>query len=109
MIIRNAENICADEIEGILLRDPWIVDAAVIGVSDERTGERGATVLVIDGPPVALAELALHCADCGLAAFKSLELVEVAPALPRNSMGEILKDDLRKRYAAQRAYSSGPT
>ena len=40
VIIRNAENIAALEVEDVLLRHAAVVDVAVIGVPDARTGER---------------------------------------------------------------------
>ena len=46
IVIRNAENISALEIEDVLLRHPEIEDVAVIGLPDPRTGERLCAVLV---------------------------------------------------------------
>ena len=45
-IIRNAENISALEIEGVLATHPAVADVAVIGVPDPRTGERVCAVVV---------------------------------------------------------------
>ena len=45
-IIRNAENISALEIEGVLATHPAVADVAVIGVPDARTGERVCAVVV---------------------------------------------------------------
>ena len=44
-IIRNAENISALEIEGVLATHPAVADVAVIGVPDARTGERVCAVV----------------------------------------------------------------
>ena len=57
IIIRNAENISALEIGDILLRHPHIADVAVIGLPDERTGERVCAVVVPEtGRTITLAE-----------------------------------------------------
>ena len=45
-IIRNAENISALEIEGVLATHPAVADVAVIGVPDARTGERVCAVVI---------------------------------------------------------------
>ena len=46
VIIRNGENISAVELEDVLLRHPDIVDVAVLGLPDARTGERVCAVVV---------------------------------------------------------------
>ncbi len=61
-IIRNAENISALEIEGVLATHPAVADVAVIGVPDPRTGERVCAVVVAEaGAQLALSSLAEHC------------------------------------------------
>ena len=47
IIIRNAENLSAQEIENVLIEHPAIADIAVVGVPDERTGERACAVVVL--------------------------------------------------------------
>jgi cyclohexanecarboxylate-CoA ligase len=95
VIIRNAENISAAEVEGVLLRHPGVVDAAVVGEPDTRTGERVCAVVVArPGAKVTLAELVEHCRAEGLARIKCPERLEVVAQLPRSPMGKVLKRTL---------------
>lgn len=98
-IIRNAENISALEIEGVLATHPGIADVAVIGVPDERTGERVCAVIVARSDAnVTLSSLFEYCQAHGLSKHKSPERLEVVEALPRNLTGKVLKNELRARF-----------
>ena len=102
VIIRNAENVSAQEVEAVMLRHPDIADASVFGLPDARTGESVCAVVVTaGGAPIALDDVATHCARHGLARHKIPERVETVAALPRNAMGKVLKDDLRGGLLAQ--------
>ena len=97
IIIRNAENISALEIEEVLVQHPSVADVAVVGVPDERTGERACAVVVL-APGVeslTIPELARHCTAAGLAKLKIPEQLEIVEGLPRNPMGKVLKHVLR--------------
>jgi acyl-CoA synthetase (AMP-forming)/AMP-acid ligase II len=102
IIIRNAENISAVEVENVLHQHPSIADVAVVGLPDARTGERACAVVVLaeGAEPLTLAELAAHCADHGLARQKTPEQLEVVDSLPRNSMGKLLKHEVRRALTA---------
>lgn len=97
VIIRNAENISALEIEDVLLRHPAIVDVAVIGLPDARTGERVCALLVTDGSPLDVDAVAEHCIAEGLARFKCPEQVELVDQLERNGMGKLVKQAIRAK------------
>ena len=98
IIIRNAENISAIEVEDVLLRHPNIVDVAVVGLPDSRTGERLCAVIVPSGnATLDVAAIAAHCQSNGLAKMKWPEQVEIVPALERNAMGKLLKVRIRER------------
>ncbi|MGV0643703.1 AMP-binding protein [Mycolicibacterium sp. XJ2546] len=97
-IIRNAENISALEIEGVLASHPAVEDVAIIGVPDPRTGERVCAVVVATSD-VTLSDLAEHCQASGLSKHKSPERLEVVDELPRNLTGKVLKNELRARFA----------
>ncbi|MBE1549397.1 acyl-coenzyme A synthetase/AMP-(fatty) acid ligase [Mycobacterium sp. OAS707] len=102
-IIRNAENISALEIEGVLATHPAVADVAVIGVPDLRTGERVCAVVVTQpGSDITLAALGEHCQARGLSRHKSPERLEIIEALPRNLTGKVMKNELRARFGAQR-------
>ena len=51
IIIRNGENISPKEIEDILVGHPGIAEIAIVGVPDERTGERACAVIVAADRP----------------------------------------------------------
>jgi cyclohexanecarboxylate-CoA ligase len=96
IIIRNAENISAVEVEEMLYRHSAVAEAAVLGLPDSRTGERVVAVVVPrTGRKVELSDIRDHCRLEGLAIQKCPEQLAVVDALPRNAMGKVLKQDLR--------------
>jgi acyl-CoA synthetase (AMP-forming)/AMP-acid ligase II len=96
VIIRNAENVSASEVEGVIASHPAVVDVSVVGVADDRTGERVCAVVVLrTGHELTLVDLFEHCESHGLARFKCPERIEVMTDLPRNPMGKVLKEELR--------------
>ncbi len=100
IIIRNAENLSAQEMEDVLAEHPSVADVAVIGLPDQRTGERACALIVL-APGVeslTIPELAEHCIAKGLAKQKIPEQLEIVDELPRNPMGKVLKHLLRSQY-----------
>ncbi|MFY2859881.1 AMP-binding enzyme [Mycobacterium sp. THU-M104] len=96
VIIRNGENISAKEVEDLLADHPGIAEIAVVGLPDERTGERACAVIVAAGarrPDVA--SLLALLQSKGVAQFKAPEQVVVWDALPKNDAGKILKHRIR--------------
>ena len=97
MVLRGGENVSCLEVEGALAKHPDILEAAVIGIPDERLGERvGVAVLLRDGATLddeaLVAFLKPH-----LAAFKIPERIwRMDGPLPRGGTGKIDKPGLRK-------------
>jgi cyclohexanecarboxylate-CoA ligase len=99
IIIRNAENLSAQEIEDVLAEHPAVADVAVVGVPDPNTGERACAiaVLAVGYETLTIPELAEHCSAAGLAKQKIPEQLVTVDELPRNAMGKVLKHILRKQ------------
>jgi len=98
LIIRGGENISPGEIEGCLTSHPAIEEAAVIGVPDNEWGEVVKAVVVLKpGAALTAPELKEYC-KARLASFKAPQYVAAVHELPRNAMGKVLKNDLRKMY-----------
>ena len=96
IIIRNGENISPKEIEDILVGHAGIAEIAVVGVPDERTGERACAVIVASAQPSPdLAGLRDLLMREGVAKFKVPEQVEIWEALPKNDAGKVLKHQIR--------------
>ena len=99
IIIRGGENIPVYEVENALFRHPAVVDVAVIGVPDERLGERTCAVLVGDGPDrPGFEELKAFCLEQGLSKHYLPERMEFIDALPKTASGKIKKFELRERF-----------
>jgi fatty-acyl-CoA synthase len=95
MVISGGENVYPAEIEDVLHAHPAVVEAAVVGVPDERWGEACAAFVVLREAGAATAdELREHC-RARLARFKVPKTFCVVPSLPRSSMGKVLTDELR--------------
>jgi long-chain acyl-CoA synthetase len=88
LIIRGGANVYPAEVERVLLEAPGIVACAVVGVPDERLGER--VVALVEGATVDEDEVRSHCV-ANLARYKVPERFVVVEALPRNAMGKIVR------------------
>jgi acyl-CoA synthetase (AMP-forming)/AMP-acid ligase II len=100
MIITGGENVYSAEVENAVAKHPAVAQVAVIGVPDEKWGERVHAVMVLkDGFTIDAAELRAHCKEL-IANYKVPRSAEVVDALPTSGAGKILKRDLRKKYWA---------
>ncbi|MBL8318772.1 MAG: AMP-binding protein [Burkholderiaceae bacterium] len=101
MIISGGENVSPAEVEAVLLDCAEIAEAAVVGRPDERWGE---VVVAVVAPKSGAAIEPAHVFGLfqgRLARFKHPKDLLVVDALPRNALGKVLKDDVRKLVAAR--------
>jgi long-chain acyl-CoA synthetase len=105
MIVSGGENIYPAEVENVILSHPTLVDAAVIGVPDEKWGETVKAIVVL-APGATLDESGVisHCRE-NLAHYKCPTSIDVVEVLPRNPSGKVLKRELRAPYWADRGRS----
>jgi cyclohexanecarboxylate-CoA ligase len=97
IIIRGGENIPVVEVEGLLYRHPAIAEVAIVGVPDERLGERAcAYVKLREGAALDFAGMAAYLAGQQMARQYIPERLEIVPELPRTPSGKIQKFRLRE-------------
>ncbi|TMF71283.1 MAG: long-chain-fatty-acid--CoA ligase [Chloroflexi bacterium] len=100
VIISGGENISSIEVEGVLLRHPAVLEAAIVGLPHERWGEAPfAYVVLKPGASATEAELIAFTRD-RLAHFKAPHGVTFVDELPKTATGKIQKFVLRKGAAA---------
>jgi acyl-CoA synthetase (AMP-forming)/AMP-acid ligase II len=102
VIIRKGENISAKEVEDHVFTHPDIADVAVVGVPDDRVGERCCAVLVLKPERTApdVRALGEFLRGRGLMTQKWPEQVDVVAALPRNAAGKVLKHEIVRALRA---------
>ncbi len=94
VIIRGGANVYPAEVERVLREAPGVAACAVLGVPDERLGERVVAVVEVS-PDAELDEAAVreHCL-AQLAKYKVPERLVRVDALPRNAMGKVVRREL---------------
>ena len=98
LIISGGYNVYPAEIEGLINALPGVAESAVVGVPDADFGEVGVA-LVIAKPGARLDAAGILAAlKAGIANFKVPKRCFVVPELPRNAMGKVQKNVLRRQY-----------
>ena len=95
IIISGGENISTVEVEQAIVAHPDVADVAVVGVPDEKWGERPkAFVLLRPGAALSAEDLIAHTRSL-LAGYKVPRDIEFASDLPRTPTGKVRKNELR--------------
>jgi long-chain acyl-CoA synthetase len=98
LIISGGVNIYPAEIEAVLIRHPAMLDVAVIGIPDDEFGEQVKAICELKrGHRVDIDELRQFATE-HLASYKRPKSFEFVGELPRNTMGKVLKRELRDPY-----------
>jgi len=94
MALVSGFNVYPTEIENIIAEIPGIVEVAVIGVPDEKTGEAVKAFVVRSRDDLSGSEVQIYC-HSNLAAYKVPKYVEFIDELPKSTVGKILRRELR--------------
>ncbi len=98
MIVTGGENVYSTEVENVLYEHPAVLEAAVIGIPDEKWGEAvHACIVLKEGMTATAEEIIAFCKE-NLARYKAPKSVEFLDALPRTGSGKIYKKGLRDKY-----------
>jgi long-chain acyl-CoA synthetase len=101
MIVSGGENVYSAEVENALYEHAGVLEAAVIGVPDERWGEAVQAIVVPkEGADLTQEAIIEHCRTL-IAGYKVPKNVVIQDEpLPKSGPGKILKTELRKPYWA---------
>ncbi len=95
MIVVSGFKVFPNEIEDVLTMHPDVLEAAAIGVPDERSGEVVKVVIVPKTPTLTEAEVLAHCKR-HLTGYKLPRVIEFrSEPLPKSNIGKILRRELR--------------
>jgi long-chain acyl-CoA synthetase len=94
MILVSGFNVYPNEIEQIVTLHPGVLECAVVGVSDARTGEAVKLFVVKQDPALAEEDLSDYC-KTNFTAYKRPKYIEFRDELPKSNVGKILRRELR--------------
>lgn len=101
MYISGGENVYPAEVENVLARHPAILEAAIVGVTDEKWGEVGHAFVQLrpEAASVSAAEVIQFC-RASLAGYKTPRHVTFVAEFPRSAAGKIKKHELAPQASA---------
>lgn len=95
MILVSGFNVYPNEIEDVVAAHPKVLEAAAIGVLNEKTGEAVKLFIVKKDESLTKEELIDYCKE-NLTAYKVPKLIEFRTELPKTNVGKILRKNLRE-------------
>ncbi len=95
MVIVSGFNVYPNDVEAVASSCPGVAECACVGTPDDKTGEAVKLFVVkMPGATLTEAEVISHCRD-GLTGYKVPKLVRFVDALPKSTVGKILRRELR--------------
>ncbi len=83
-----------NEVENVVAAHPDVLECAVVGVPDEKSGEAVKVVIVRKGSTLTSDDVIAHC-KTQLTGYKLPRHVEFRDALPKTPIGKVLRRELR--------------
>jgi len=102
MILVSGFNVYPNEIEEVIASHPGVLECAVIGVEDARSGEAVKAFVVKKDPSVTAEDIIKYCGT-QLTNYKVPKQIEFRTALPKTNVGKILRRELRDEKKAAAA------
>jgi long-chain acyl-CoA synthetase len=94
MILVSGFNVFPNEIEDVVSTLSGVAECAVIGVPDEKSGEAVKLFVVRSDPGLSIEQIAEHCRN-NLTGYKNPKHIEFLDALPKSTVGKVLRRELR--------------
>lgn len=102
MILVSGFNVYPNEVEDVIALHPGVLEVAVVGVPDEKSGEAVKAFVVKKDPALTEAEIIAWCRE-RLTGYKVPKRVEFRDELPKTNVGKILRRALREKRAEKSA------
>jgi long-chain acyl-CoA synthetase len=98
MILVSGFNVYPNEIEEVIASHPGVLECAVIGVADDKSGEAVKAFVVKKDPTITAEDIIKFCRE-ELTGYKVPKLIEFRTELPKTNVGKILRRQLRDEKA----------
>jgi long-chain acyl-CoA synthetase len=96
MVLVSGFNVYPNEVEDVVAQLPGVMECAVVGVADEKTGEAVKLVIVKKDPALTEAQVREYC-RANLTGYKQPKVVEFRTEMPKTPVGKILRRELRDK------------
>jgi len=96
MVLVSGFNVYPNEVEEVVADCPGVLECAVVGVPDEKTGEAVKLVIVRKSPELTEAQVRAFCRT-NLTGYKQPRMIEFRDELPKTPVGKILRRELRDK------------
>lgn len=94
MILVSGFNVYPNEIEDVIALMPNVLEVAVVGIPDEKTGEAVKVVVVAKDASLTAEAIKAHCRE-NMTGYKQPRVIEFRKELPKTNVGKILRRELR--------------
>ena len=98
IIISGGENISPKEIESVINQVEGVADSSVVGIADEKWGEKVVAAVVKDPETEVSVDEIQACCKKHLHDWKCPKEIALVEELPRNTMGKVLKEEVKKFF-----------
>jgi long-chain acyl-CoA synthetase len=96
MVLVSGFNVYPNEVEEVVVQMPGVLECAVVGVPDEKTGEAVKLVIVKKDPALTEQQVRDYC-RANLTGYKQPKVIEFRTDLPKSPVGKILRRELRDK------------
>ncbi|SFC57746.1 long-chain fatty acid--CoA ligase [Collimonas sp. OK412] len=100
MILVSGFNVYPNEVEGVVVQHPGVLECACVGVPDEHAGEVVKIFVVRKDPSLTAEHLMAYCRE-QLTGYKRPKYIEFRTDLPKTNVGKILRRELRDEKPAE--------